>query len=63
MAKQMTIQQQREIMDYAAEHAARDIMGYDNNDDDFRHRDYHMIREECEYYASQCGPVHVVRPA
>ena len=62
MAK-MTIQQQREILKYSEEHAARDIMGYDNNDGDFRHRDYRMTREEREQYAKLCGPVRRVRPA
>ena len=62
MAK-MTIEQQIEVLEYVEAHAARDIMGYDNNTEDFRPRDYRMTREEREYYASQCGPVHVVRPA
>lgn len=62
MAK-MTIEQQIETLKYAETHAYRDIMGYDNNDDDFRHRDYRMTREEREQYAKLCGPVRVVRPA
>lgn len=61
MAQKLTVKQQIEVLEYVEAHAARDIMGYDNNDDDFRHRD--LAREEREQYAKLCGPVRVVRPA
>ena len=62
MAQKLTVKQQIEALEYAEAHAARDIMGYDNNDDDFRHRDYRMTREEREQYAKLRGPIRVVRP-